>query len=137
MLTWCSRAVNFRFPSFAASRTRASPLGPLSRLGVRRGLGSCVFSLVSGLPSTASAGGRPLLFDCFAGTMPLYDSPLPCMRDLWLIAFSLRPATLLAGGHGASRFSRMEFLRMPGVFDSAGPRRTRAGVRRVVAFLAT
>jgi hypothetical protein len=25
------------------------------------------------------------------------------------------------GGHGVSRFSRREFLRMPGVFDSAGP----------------
>ena len=25
------------------------------------------------------------------------------------------------GSHGVSRFSRMEFLRMPGVFDSAGP----------------
>src|SRR6267378_2226069 len=92
MLTWCSRAVNFFFPScLAASRTRASPLGPLSRLGVRHGLGFCVFSLASGLPSTTSAGGCPLLFGCFAGTMPLYDSPLPCTRDLSLIAFSLRP----------------------------------------------
>jgi len=78
MLTWCSRAVNFNSPSFAASRTRASPLGPFSRLGVRHGLGSCVFSLVSGLPSGApsgsSAGDCSLLFGCFAGTMPLYDS---------------------------------------------------------------
>ena len=56
-----------------------------------------------------------------------------------LIAHRVHPparATLPAGGHAVSRFSRMEFLRMPGVFDSAGPRRTRAGVRRVVAFLA-
>ena len=94
-----------------------------------------MFSLVSGLPSTTSAGGLPPLFGCFVGTMPLYDSPPPCMRDLSLIAFSLRPALLLAGGNGVSRFSRMEFLCMPGVFDSAGPRRTRVGVRRVVAFL--
>ena len=96
MLTWCSRAVNFNSPSFAASRTRASPLGPFSRLGVRHGLGSCVFSLVSGLPSGSpsgsSAGDCSLLFGCFAGTMPLYDSPPPCMRVLSLIAFSLRPA---------------------------------------------
>ena len=50
----------------------------------------------------------------------------------------LPPARQLpAGGNGVSRFSRMEFLRMLGVFDSAGPRRTRAIVRRVVAFLAT
>jgi hypothetical protein len=55
-----------------------------------------VFSLVSGLPSGApsgsSAGALPLLFGCFVGTMPPYDSPPPCMRVLSLIAFSLRPA---------------------------------------------
>ena len=112
------------FPSFrAASRTRSSPLGPLSQLCVWHGLGCGVFSLASGLPSATSASGRPPLFGCFVGTMPLYDSPWPCMRDLPLIAFSL-PArrTLPTGSHGVSRFSRMEFLRMPGVFDSAGPR---------------
>src|SRR5712692_2705445 len=93
MLTWCSSAVNFSFPSFfAASRTRSSPLRPLPRHGVRCELGSDVFSLVSGLPSTTSAGGCPLLFGCFVSTTPLYDSPLPCMEDLWLIAFSSRPA---------------------------------------------
>src|SRR5205823_11038708 len=91
--TWCSRAVNFNFPSFlAASRTRSSPLRPFSRLGVRHELGSGVFSLVSGLPSTTSAGGCPLCFGCFVSTMPLYDSPPSCMEDLWLIAFSSRPA---------------------------------------------
>ena len=64
------------FPSFrAASRTRSSPLGPLSQLCVWHGLGCGVFSLVSGLPSTASSDGRPPLFGCFVGTMPLYDSP--------------------------------------------------------------
>lgn len=65
---------------------------------------------------------------------------LPAAVHEGLIAHRVLPparATLLAGGHGVSRFSRMEFLRMLGVFDSAGPRRTRAGVRRVVAFLAT
>src|ERR1019366_4814450 len=93
MLTWCSRAVNFNFPScLAASRTRASPLGPLLRLGVRHGVVSCVFSLACGLPSTTSAGGCPLWFGCFASTMPPYDSPLPCTRDLSLTAFSLRSA---------------------------------------------
>src|SRR6266446_10324820 len=76
MLTWCSSAVNFSFPfCFAALRTRSSPLRPLSRRGVRCELGSGVFSLVSGLPSTTSAGGCPLLFGCFVGTTPLYDSP--------------------------------------------------------------
>ena len=98
MLTWCSRAVNFSFPSFrAVSRTRSSPLGLLSRLGVRHRLGCCVFSLVFGLPSTTSAGDPSPLFGCFVGTMPQYDSPSPFMRDLPLIAFSLRPTVLLCG----------------------------------------
>src|SRR5437016_13582173 len=84
MLTWCSRAVNRCFLSFlAASRTRSNPLRPFSRHGVRHELGSDVFSLVSDLPSTTSAGGCPLLFGCFAGTMPLYDSPSSFMEDLW------------------------------------------------------
>src|SRR5215467_8412159 len=98
MLTWCSRAVNFSLPfSLAASRTRFSPLGLLSRLGVRPRLGSCVFSLVCGLPSTTSASVFSLLFGCFVGNMPQYDSPSPFIRDLPLIAFSLRP-TLLHDG---------------------------------------
>jgi hypothetical protein len=47
----------------------------------------------------------------------------------------LPPARQLpAGSNGVSRFSRMEFLCMPGVSDSAGPRRTRVIVHRVVAF---
>src|SRR4029077_17490109 len=98
MLTWCSRAVNFSFPSFrAASRTRSSPLGLLSRLGVRPRLGCCVFSLVCGLPSPTPAGDASRLFGCFVGTMPQYDSPSPFMKDLPLIAFSLRPTVLLGG----------------------------------------
>ena len=76
------------------SRTRSSPLDPLSRLCVRRWLDCSVFSLASGLPSTTSAVGLPPLFGCFAGTTPLYDSPPPCMVDLSLIAFSSRPAAL-------------------------------------------
>ena len=47
---------------------------------------------VSLLPSTTSANGRPLLFGCLAGTTRLYDSPLPCMWDLYALAFSHRPA---------------------------------------------
>jgi len=126
--------VNRNFLSLlAASRTRSSPLGPLTRLGVRPGLGFGVFSLVSGLPSPASAGGLPPLFGCFAGTMPRYDSPAAFISDLDLIGFSERPANS-AGATGGSRFSRMEFLRMLGVFDSTGPRRARAGARHVVAF---
>jgi hypothetical protein len=85
--------VNRNFPSLCATlRTRSSPLGPLSRLGVRHRLDCPMFSLVSGLSSTPSAGGLPPLFGCFAGTTPLYDSPLPCTWGLLLIAFPHRPA---------------------------------------------
>src|SRR5262249_14418611 len=98
MLTWCSRAVNFSFPSLlAASRTRSSPLDLVSRLGVRPRLGRRVFSLVCDLPSTPSAGDESLLFGCFVGTTSQYDSPLPFMKDLPLLAFSFRP-TLLHDG---------------------------------------
>jgi hypothetical protein len=57
---------------------------------------------------------------CSAHTTPLYDSPPPFTKDLPLIAFSFRPADC-TGGDGVSRFSRMEFLCMHGVSDSAGP----------------
>src|SRR5438270_12791149 len=49
---------------------------------------------------------------------------LPIAVHLGLIAHRfLPPARLLlaAGGNGASRFSRVEFLCMHGVYDSAGP----------------
>jgi len=69
-------AVDFPF-LLAASRTRSSLFGPLAWLGVQHGLDCAAFSLVSGLPSATSAGGLPLLFGCFAGITPLYDSPLP------------------------------------------------------------
>ena len=50
---------------------------------------------------------------CSAHTTPRYDSPPPCLRDLSLIAFSLRPVDLSArGGGGVSRFSRTELLCM-------------------------
>src|SRR5215472_16387390 len=98
MLTWCSRAVNFSFLSFlAVSRTRSSPLGLLSQLGVRRRLGCCVFSLVCILPSTASAGDPSPLFGCFVGTIAPYDSPSSFLKDLPLLAFSSRPTGLLGG----------------------------------------
>src|SRR5215472_14671836 len=38
------------------------------------------------------------------------------------------------GDDGASRFSRLRFLCMPGVFDSAGPLRTHVSARSRVAF---
>src|ERR1017187_6691140 len=93
MLTWCSRAVNRIFGSpLAASRTRSSPLGPLSRLGVRYGLGSSAFSLVNGLPSTISFGPPLPSFDRFVGTMPLCDSLSPCTRSTGQHRRPARPA---------------------------------------------
>src|SRR5262249_59964504 len=51
-----------------------------------------MFSLVSGLPSTASCGLPWPSFGCFGGT-PLYDSPSPFIWVLQLIAFSQRSAS--------------------------------------------
>jgi hypothetical protein len=61
---------------------------------------------------------------------------LPIAVHEGLMAHRLLPPArqLPAGSNGVSRFSRMEFLCMPGVSDSAGPRRTRVIVHRVVAF---
>src|SRR5215470_7895404 len=129
MLTWCSRAVNFSFLSFlAASRTRSSPLGLLSRLGVRHRLGCCVFSLVFGLPSTTSAGDPSPLFGCFVDTMPQYD-PSPFMKDLPLIAFSLRPSLLLGGQRRGLPVLALGVSLHAWVSDSAGPLRTCASIR--------
>ena len=105
----------------SASRTRSSPLVPVPWLGVQFGLGCPAFSLVSVLPSAVSAGGLPLLFDGFAGTIPLYDSPLSCIWVLWLIAFSHRLATFppqaTTGPLGSRTWS---FYACLGIYDSAG-----------------
>ena len=127
--------MNLNFPSFlAASRTRSSPLRPLSRLGVRYELGSGVFSLVSGLPSTTSAGGCPLLFGCFVSTMPLYDSPLSCMEDLWLIAFSSRPAHYLRATAGPPGSRAWSFSACLGSSTPRGRATLALSHVRVVAF---
>src|SRR5215472_294434 len=73
------------------------PAWPAFPARVRPRLGCRVFSLVCGLPSTTSAGDSSLLFGCFVGNMPQYDSPSPFKRDLPLIAFSLRPTVLRDG----------------------------------------
>jgi len=59
------------------------------------------------------------LFGHFAGTTALSDSPLACMLDVELIAFSSRTGVPLPVTDGVSRFSRMEFSDMPGVCDCA------------------
>ena len=111
--------MNRTFPSFfATSRTRSSPFGPFSRLCVRHWL-DCSLAFVR------------LLFRYYAAVR------LPDVVHEGLTAHRVLPPSRLlpAGDNGASRFSSMEFLCMRGVFDSAGPRRTRVGVRLVVAFL--
>jgi len=64
---------------------------------------------------------------------------LPAAVHEGLIAHRVPPPArpVVAGGSGASRFSRMEFLCMPGVFDSAGLWSTRARVSHLVAFPVT
>src|ERR1700740_339634 len=110
MLTWCSSAVNFSFLSFlAASRTRSSPLRPLPRHGVRCELGSGVFSLVSGLPSTTSAGGCPPLFALLRRYYAAVRLPTAVHGGLMAHRLLLPARSLPAGGDGVSRFSRREF----------------------------
>ena len=97
------------------------PPDPFLWLGVQFRLGCPTFSLVSVLPSTVSAGGPPLLFDGFAGTTPLYDSPLSCIWVLWLIAFSHRPATFpLQATTGPLGSRTWSFYACLGIYDSAG-----------------
>ena len=63
---------------------------------------------------------------------------LPAAGHEGLTAHRVLPparAQPLTGDNGVSRFSRLKFLCMPGVFHSAGPCRARAGARHVVAFL--
>ena len=62
---------------------------------------------------------------------------LPATVHVGLIAHRLLPpvrSVSTTDSDGISRFSRVEFLYMRGVFDSAGSRRTCASVRRFVAF---
>jgi hypothetical protein len=62
---------------------------------------------------------------------------LPATVHVGLMAHRFLPPVRgfkAADSDGASRFSRVEFLYLPGVFDSAGPRRTCASARRLVAF---
>src|ERR1019366_1399251 len=61
--------------------------------GTVSSIGRCLgVSLADRLPSTGSADSPLPLFADLVGTMRPLDSPLPYMRDSWLIAFSPRPA---------------------------------------------
>src|SRR6266403_4854005 len=69
-----------------------------------------------------SASGFPLLFGHFVGTSRPSDFPSTCMLDFCITSFSNRPVhNCVSGVDGTSRFSRVKFPRMPGVFDRAEP----------------
>ena len=106
----------------AACRTRSSALGtPFVRLCVRDVFCWPVFSLVRPLPSTTSAADCSALFGSFVGSMGLSDSPRPCIAGVRPTAFPARPSgPSPEGGHGVSRFSRMEFPHVLEVSDRAG-----------------
>ena len=109
-----------RFPFRATSRTPDNPIDSLVRHWVRGAVLCPLFSLVGRLPSTSSAGGSPLLFGRFDGTMQPSDSPLPFMSDFGFTPSPTGPPRLSSTGvNGVSRFSRVEFPYMLGVWDCA------------------
>ena len=120
----------------AASRTRSSPFGLLSRLCVRSRLARFVRVFLGQRPSLHNLRWRS---PAFVRLFRRYYSAvrLPAAVHVGLIAHRLLPPV-----HGvstpdsdrASRFSRMEFLCVRRVFDSAGPQGTRAIAPCVIAF---
>ena len=134
MFTWCSRAVNRIFLSFlgcfAHTVQPAWPAFPALRPARVR-----LFRVLLGQrPSLHDLRGPPPpLFGRFAGTMPLYDSPPPCMWDLSLIAFSHRPAAsrprMATGSPGSRAWS---FYACLGSSTPQGLRRTRDLTRAAV-----
>jgi hypothetical protein len=127
--------VNRSFPFlFAASRTRRSPFVPLFWPSVQRGLG-CPRSPWS----TAFLHSLRRRFPAFVRLLRRSYAVvrLPAAVHVGLIAHRVHPPACCRsapGGNGVSRFSRMEFLCVPGVYDSAGQRRTRPCARHLVAF---
>jgi hypothetical protein len=85
--------------------------------------GSAALALaIPQIPSVASAADGCGLFDSFVGTTGLSDFPCPCIAGGWSMTFPARPAAFWAvGGHGISRFSRIELPHVLEVCDRAGP----------------
>ena len=77
-------------------------------------------SLTSALSSTTSAKAYTSLFGGFIGTTALCDSSAACLSDLWLSPSRTGPDSL-GKPPEASRFSNIQFLSVPGVYDYAGP----------------
>jgi hypothetical protein len=119
----------------AVWRTRLNPLHTVSRLCVRPALGCAAFSLVNGLPSTASASGcprwgLPSLFGCFSSTTPLSDSSAACMWAVRLWPSPTGLPLLRADAAEVSRFSCRKFPDVPGVYR---PRRAERGLALALA----
>src|SRR5208283_3927791 len=76
-------------------------------------------SLISALPSTTSAEAQASLFGSFIGTMATCDSSEACLSGLWLFTFPDRSRSDRDAPE-VSRFSCMQFLSVPGVFDYEG-----------------
>ncbi len=79
-----------------------------------------MFSLTRDLPSTTSAEACAPLFGGFIGITARSDSSGAYTSGVRLSAFPDRPP-LMEGTPEVSRFSCMQFLSVPGVFDYAGP----------------
>ena len=66
-------------------------------------------------PLSSAASATAVLFGGFAGTTGLSDFPYPFISGVPpQRSLSSRPAITQAGGHGTSRFSRMEIPHMHG-----------------------
>ena len=75
--------------------------------------------MVRTLPSTTSVEAYTSLFGCFTGTTARSDSSPAYTSGVRLWAFPDRSAC--ADTEVVSRFSCMQFLSVPGVYDYAGP----------------
>jgi hypothetical protein len=78
-----------------------------------------VFSLVRALPSGISAEAVASLFGGFIGTAARSDSSPAYTSGVWLWAFPDRSP--VGNTEEVSRFSCMQLLSVPGVYDYAGP----------------
>src|SRR5271157_6145334 len=97
-----------------------------------------MFSLVGVLPSPFSAapvGFARALFEGFIGTTTPSDSSPPFVPVLRLLSSPAGLPLSLAANDEVSRFSCMQFLSVPGVYDYAGPATgSRLSARRGAAF---
>ena len=134
-------------PSGEPQATASGPPWLVSGFRFRARLGFSIPSSFSGPRGITPAFGYGAPHPSTRGTSTLLNNALlsahyavvrlPVSVPVGLMAHRFlppirRPAA--TDGNGVSRFSRMKFLCMHGVCDSAEPRRTRVFARRCVAF---